>query len=181
MRTKWMSGRSVNKVKKTLIIALILLTVLLIILVSSCHGYNTPPSVSYVKNKFILNHNEINVIVEYMINAGYEDIYISSADGFMIADLMKIQICDESFLAAVKKLIQDNAYIHISKNGNTISFLQWRGIKDIGCGVAYSINGINAPDIQFMTELVPIFDAGWFYYVSDYNKWRSEQSEISNS
>ena len=161
--------------KKSLIIALtLLIAVLFIIPMFGHYVLNTPPSINAVRNQFLSNKDEINVIVEYMIDSGYEDIYISSADGFMLADLVEIKIHDEECGAAIKKLIQGNEYIHIAKNSNTIYFLQWRGLKDIGCGITYSINRTDAPEIQFATELVPLFDDGWFYYMSDYNRWRSE-------
>ena len=167
--------------KKTInIVFIILNVVLIIILVSKCHRYDTPPCVSSVKDEFLSNQDAINVIVEYMIDTGYEDIYISGADGSMLANLTKTQIRDDLFFKAVKQLIQSEEYIHISKNGNTIHFLQWRGITDIGCGIAYSINGVDAPVVQFMTVLEPISNDGWFYYVSDYNEWRAEQSMSSN-
>ena len=49
-----------------------------------------------------------------------------------------------------------------------------KGLQDIGCGIACSINALEMPEIEYMTELVPLSTEGWYYYVDDYNKWRVE-------
>jgi hypothetical protein len=45
-------------------------------------------------------------------------------------------------------------------------------MNDVGCGVACAINDQDLPDIQYVTELLPMENEGWYYYVSDFNQWR---------
>lgn len=151
-----------------LIIAILLLTV----------EYNNEflPDMASAQQTFIENRQNIQVVIDYMIGTGYENIYITTEDK-MFADLSWVSIDDPIARAAVSQLVQSRVYIAITKRGNTIELNQWRGFRDIGCGMAYSINGIDSPDIMFATKLVPISDEGWFYYVYDYNTWRGETGD----
>lgn len=152
---------------------LFVITILTVSLLTGCLVDNTPPNVSSVEKQFQNNYNAIQTIIEFIINTGYNNIYIQDSEGTMMADLKDLPIGDDDVLAAVQTLFKGGYYINISKIDNTITFLQWRGTKDIGCGIAYSINGVDAPEVQFMTKLVSLSEDGWFYYVSDYNTWRS--------
>lgn len=151
-----------------------LLAVILCIPLSGC-GNNIPPKREAVESHFWDNWSEIQTVVDYMVDSGYEDFYIMDASGEATADLEKITITDESVLDAISALISDGNYYSISKSGNTIHFVQWWGIKDINCGVAYSINHTDPPEVQFCTTLDPLIEPGWYYYVADYNKWRSSR------
>ena len=144
---------------------------LAVLFLTACAGHNTPPTIAYEQEKFESNFDDINTIIGYMIDSGYESIQITDTSGTMLADLTRVEINNSDVMDAVSRALE--TYIKISKNGNTIKLFQWRGIRDIGCGIAYSIDGINKPQIQFVTELIPLAEDGWFYYVSDYNKWRS--------
>ena len=136
---------------------------------------NTPPKQEDVQRHLWDNWSEIQTIVDFMVDSGYEDVYIMDASGEVTADLEKITITDETVLDAISALISEGNYYSIAKSGNTIKLLQWRGIRDIGCGLAYSINGTDLPDVQFCTTLTPLIEPGWYYYVADYNKWRSSR------
>ena len=139
----------------------------------TCCDNNTPPDVDSVQEHFLNNYSDIQVIVEYMVSSPYENVYIMDANGTMQADLTWMEIADEEVMAAVNNLLKNGEYIQIIKIGNTISLLQWCGTRDIECGIAYSINRTDAPDVQFMTTVVPITEDGWYYYIADYNKWRN--------
>ena len=152
----------------------LILVLLLCFSLSGC-GNNIPPKREAVESHFWDNWSEIQTVVDYMVDSGYEDFYIMDASGEATADLEKITITDESVLDAISALISDGNYYSISKSGNTIHFVQWWGIKDINCGVAYSINHTDPPEVQFCTTLDPLIEPGWYYYVADYNKWRSSR------
>ena len=144
---------------------------LVVLFLSACANYNTPPDLDYVQKHFKSNLADISTIVGYMIDSEYENIYITDTTGTMLADLNRVEIDDPDVTDAVNRILK--TYVMIDKIGNTIYLLQWKGVRDIGCGIAYTIDGINKPQIQFATELIPLAEDGWFYYVSDYNKWRS--------
>lgn len=154
------------------LLALMSLTVMALI---RCSDNNIPPSVAMVQDCYREHAEDIQTIVDFLSSLEYEDIYITDNNGKMLADLTRIQIEDQSVSNAIDRILDSKAYQHINKNGNTISLLQWKGIRDIGCGIAYSVNGTNSPEIEFVTQLTPLSDDGWYYYVSDYNTWRNDQ------
>lgn len=155
--------------------AIILLTVLAFLLVffSGCKDLNTPPDIDSIQERFGTSYDSIETVVDFLISCGYEDVSIRDTKGTMVADLTRVQINNDDVSTAVKSLIDNGKYLLIVKNGNTIYFLMWRGLRDIGCGIAYTINGVDTPEIEYSTELTPLSEDGWFYYVSDYNTWRS--------
>lgn len=147
--------------------------VMILSLLTGCFGCNIPPDISEVQQRFQNNREAIQTIVEYMIDTGYEDIYVLDSSGAILVGPKEMKIDNEAVCAAIKQLLENGEYIDVDKEGNTIYFEQWRGIRDIGCGIAYSINGVDTPEVQFMTELAPLSEGGWFYYVADYNSWRN--------
>ena len=134
---------------------------------------HTIPDETSVRQQLEENRSDIDIITDYLINSGYTNVYIQNASGMIVADQENVYIIDSVVFDAINRVL-DN-YILINKLGNTIYLLQWRTAQDIGCGVAYTINGIDAPEIEFATKLVPLSDEGWYYYVSDYNAWRNSQ------
>lgn len=140
-----------------------------------CTQIESPPSIESVQNHYQEHREDIQIIINIFTASNYEHISIRNNDGTMLADLNIVSIDDKEVFSAVDSLLANGAYHHIIKNENTIYLLQWKGIRDIGCGIAYSINRVDNPQIEFETQLVPLSDDGWFYYVSDYNTWQSEQ------
>lgn len=154
--------------------AICCICLLLPLTLSGCVILSVPPSVSSVDQRLRDNCSDIQIIVDFMVNSGYEDIYINDTSGKMLADLVWTDISDETVSTAVYRLLVNNAYQSISKIRSTIILRQWKGLQDIGCGIACSINALEMPEIEYMTELVPLSTEGWYYYVDDYNKWRVE-------
>ncbi len=151
-----------------------ILAVVLAFLCAGCRS--TPPTVEAVEERFNENYDDILTVVSFMINSGHEDIQIRDYSGTMYVDFEWIDITDASVNSAVERLLGSNLYRYIFKSGNTIQFIQWTGLQDIGCGITYTINGIDLPEIQHMTEIVPLSQDGWYYYVDDYNEWRLQQT-----
>ena len=142
----------------------------------SCCYQNTPPGIKTVQSQMDENINDIQSVVDFLKKSDYEKIYITNADGTMNADFKNEQIADINVCLAVNHLFQDNQYLKICKDGNTVYLLQWKGLRDIGCGIAYTINGVDIPVIAYSTELLPLSNDGWFYYISDYELWKSKQT-----
>lgn len=136
----------------------------------------SPPNIQTVKEQFYDNRDDISLITEYMIDSGCESIYIHDDSGNMFADQITTKIHSIEVSAAIKRLF-NGKYSVITKDGNTILFQQWTRFMDAGCGIAYSINGRDLPEIQYLTELVPLSEEGWYYYVDDYNEWRLKNEE----
>ena len=142
-------------------------------------GYSSePPDVASVEEHFRNNQEDIQIVVDFIINTEYSSISINTADGTMLADLKTVQIENEDVNSAIKRLLgntpgDSKQYYSIYKSLNTIDFSQWSGPHDNGCGVAYSLSGEFPPIIQYCTELVPLTEEGWYYYIDDYNSWRT--------
>ena len=174
-------GCKLKKYRNSICIGIVLC--ILLVSFSGCHmlnflrGYhmqlNTPPGVKSVKELYSENQEDLETVILYLMNLGYEDIYITSIDGTMLADLVRVPIDNSVVASAVNRLLENDKFRYISKHGNTIHLPHWYGLQDIGCGIAYTINGIDRPEVQFATELTPITEDGWYYYVDDYNSWRS--------
>ena len=165
-----------ENLKKSYKFALIVLTLGLII--TGCSS--NPPGKESVEKHFQENYNDIQTVVEFMCNSEYDSIHINTADGTMWADFEDgVVIEEKSVRDAIGRLLGASSirqYYYVYKSGNTIDFLQWKGIAEISSGVAYSINGTDLPYIDYPTVLEPMSEPGWYYYVDDYNTWRSEHS-----
>lgn len=152
------------------------LIVCLCIALTSCAS--SPPDIESVDICFQKNYEDIQLIVDFMKNSAYDSIYIDSVDETMYADFKTVDIKDKEINNALTRLLKkpfvgSQQYYFVSKSGNTITLLQWKSAQDIGCGVAYSINGTALPEIEYCTELESLSKIGWYYYVDDYNAWRS--------
>lgn len=152
------------------VVALVLLAVLI-----GCKNQNSPPTLAEVEAQYEAYSADIRCVAEFLSVSDYEDIFISDASGTMLADLERLHIEDKAVVDAVRRLLDKGGYRHISKRGNTISMLQWTGLRDIGCGIACSIQKADTPEVEFVTELIPMHAGGWYYYVSDYETWRNAQ------
>ena len=153
---------------------------LTLVVLFNCCTLNKQPEPNQVYQQFLKHKELIQMITNYMVDTGYTNIYLSAgketmnvdADGTMSQGLVEMKISDDAVCAAIQLLFKSKAYIDIDKHDNTIIFLQWMGVQDIGCGIAYSINHIDYPSGEFFTELVPLSEPGWYYFVYDYNQWR---------
>lgn len=137
-----------------------------------------PPDVASVEEHFRNNQEDILTVVDFIINSEYSSISIDTADGTMFADLETVKIENEDVNNAIKRLLghtlgNSRQYYSIYRSINTIILHQWKNTHDCGCGIAYSISGEFPPIIQYCTELVPLSEEGWYYYVDDYNAWRT--------
>lgn len=149
--------------------------VALLVLLPACGIADTPPEVETVESVFYENTDNINTIVRFMEASGYTDIYINETDGTMQADLEELEIEDEAVNAAISQLIGTETYRLISKRGETIEFLQWSAfIKDIGCGIIYTMDDVITQEIPYVTQLQPLKEPGWYYYVEDYELYRRQ-------
>ena len=155
--------------------ALVPIVSVFVILFVECLKFNSPPSITAVQQDFKNNYSAIRIIVEFITSEKYENVYILEANGVMRADFANVQIENNQVVDAIKQILENGNYKSICKRGNTIYLLQWKGVRDIGCGIAYSINGIDLPNIEYMTQCSPLDKDNWYYYVSDYNSWRNQQ------
>lgn len=156
-------------------VCVVMMAVILSFLCISCSDLNTPPEKKTVQQVFDEHYEDIMLLFSFMEASEYNHISISDASGTIFADFSHVQIQDNDVCNAIEHLLKKGPYIKIAKLDGTISMLQWTGLQDIGCGVLYSQNIEESIEVEFVTELIPLSEDGWFYYVSDYNAWRVGQ------
>lgn len=156
-------------------ICVVMMVGILSFLCISCSDLNTPPDKNTVQQVFDDHYEEIMSLFSFMETSEYNHISISDASGTIFADFSHVQIQDNDVCNAIKHLLKKGPYLHISKIDKTVIMRQWTGLQDIGCGVLYSQNIEESIDVEFITELIPLSEEGWFYYISDYNAWRTGQ------
>ena len=155
----------------------ILLVIIPAILFSGCGKWNSPLDVSVVQQTLQENYDDIMVIVEYLAESQYEVVIITDTSGEMLADLKTVSIENDKVCTAVKKLIKNGIYQKVFKTENTISFLQKAiTMGNISCYLAYSINGVDSPQLQYLTETIPLEQENWYYCICDYEKSRLEHT-----
>ena len=157
--------------KKTVsIIAIILAAVIVLLLV---HELFKPDIAQEV---FLSDYDELAQVVEYLSSLENETYaYIESADGTMKVRFgEKTTIDNENVINTVSSLF-DKGYYGIAKSHDTIYFKRWK--DPFGCfkGFAYSMNGTDEINIEFLTEKGVLSEENWYFYVSDYNEWRNLQ------
>ena len=150
------------------------------LVLTSCYR-STPPDLVAVQDRFDNNFDAIQEVIDFMKNSEHRNIYITESDGTMNADLYEISITDPSVVDAINQLLESKNYYKICKIDNTIYLLQWKGLHDIGCGIAYTINETDPPEIPYATTLLPLACDGWFYYVSDYELWKNNYPNLRTS
>ena len=166
--------REVKKLAKIKYLLLILIAIMVFGL-SSCKNLINPPSVEYVKKQFSKNHDDIILVTEYIISSDFESVYMHHGSNTLSADGKHIDVHDESLTNAIQNMF-NNGYSVIIKSGNTIYFQQWTRFTDAGCGIAYSIDGSNDLNIQYLTQATALSDDGWYYYVADYSAHRIQNN-----
>lgn len=155
--------------------ATIVIAILTLILVS-CRW--NPPSPEDTESFIEDNWNEITLINEYLLGLEDRDAYISDDSGSVFIDLNWQIIENEKVKAAVQKLWKSGC-TGISKynENNAITYTIWRRtFGQVGCGFVYQIEETVLPDVQYETELVPLSRERWYYYLAEYEKWRTDNT-----
>lgn len=159
----------------------IVLFLLVISLVLTGCVKEEPPSIDVVQQYFQDNRDDIQVVVDYMLSTNYEYIVIKSDDGSIWADYEETAIHSENVQRSLKNLLNTGYFLKFKKWENTIDIMCWMAfVVEIDCGIAYTINGVDEPEIEYATEMIPLNENGWYYYVSDYEQWRVNKAGDSS-
>lgn len=126
-----------------------------------------------VERRFELNQNAFQTVVDFLIQQKYDSIIIKD-DSMMQADFQDVVIQDETVKKALQQIFALRVDMSVYKHANTIEFHWWTHPQNISSTLAYSINHITLPDVQFSTEMMQLSEPGWYYVIEDYNLWRQE-------
>ncbi len=153
----------------------LLILVVFLFFMCSCSTVNKKDAEQWIRDCSL----ELTMVVEYLIGYEYDNIFIDKANGRMTLLLSgDVEIDNDDVVVAVKKLFSHGFKI-ISKNkkSNCIHFLKHTRFNDYGAGLAYSIDGINDPDLTYLTKLEKLTSPNWYYYEEDFNEWRIRQKQ----
>ena len=151
---------------------IVALLLLLTLIFSGCS--RTPPSVEEFQALLTDEYETIEIIVTFLFNCGYGSAVIWDARGTFSSYGRDIQITDELVLSAIEKLSEKTSFIGISiLDGTLIKFQLWNFGTDKGSGIAYAVDYNALEHLGYVTEIVPLSQDNWFYYVTDLNKWRA--------
>lgn len=136
-----------------------------------------PPDKNDTEKYFERDKEDLVLVTEYFANCDYTNIYITKSNyekGKMFTGVSTgdIKIEDKAVIKAINRLIKRRNYKMIERTGNTIYFEKWF-FGEESHGIAFSVNGKDKPVIEFLTELEPLSENGWYYYEADYEEYRT--------
>jgi len=166
-----------------------LLTIILCFaLLSSCGShYFDSKQASESKAQSFLNSNieSAELLYEYFLSLDcysisiyldeYKATVLYSYNGYKLSR-EDIEIKDKDLKRAIRSLYFAGAEaFHAEEHGFHITV--WTSLADFGAGIVYNESDSEAQagmQIQFLTKLKELEQKGYFYYESDYNKYREE-------
>lgn len=153
----------------------ILVTLILVVVhCASCSSAILPPNSSNVESFFRNHEKELQILTKYIAEQDCETFYIFQTDGTATADLKHIKIKNDAVLQSIESIISDGCIdIYKDTTKNSIQFILWKRTRDeADCGLLYALTSEKAPKAEFQTEIAPLSEDGWYYYLAEYNKWR---------
>ena len=142
---------------------------------SACSISSIPPGKEKMERRLADSYEDFKLVTEYLLSLPCEDAYIyEDRPGEFLGDLTWYTIEDSQVKDAVQRLLKNGTQeIAKDKERNAVQFTMWTSFHEIDCGILYAIEESRIPTAQFMTQLEPMEQASWYYYVADYNLWRS--------
>ena len=159
--------------KRRVIIASIIIAALLVVVLNNACFRSAKPNEQKTIGIFTEEKENLIIVADYLKNLDYPSCFIGSDNGQLYAAFDYHEIDDISVVEAIKRLWEKGC-THISKNHemNSISFELWYNDQDMACGMLTCIREDEDAKVQFMTEIKKL-STDWYYYVSDYNTWRT--------
>ena len=129
-----------------------------------------PPNANQAGRIFQANQEDMQIVVAYMMKTENRNFYIG-------ANADNIIPLDRDVIDAINRLFQQG-FRSIEKNEEGVRFLRWIHRIEQGHGIVYLPNGRlhdGTGLIPFLTELEPLSETGWYYYVDFFSEWRRRQ------
>ena len=164
--------------KKTVVVILIFVMVSLF---CSCNEFSDPPTVDDIEGFFTENEGYIQTVADYLLHIEYDYAYLYREDGGsrFLSNREYHEIEDVKTRESIKELFNKGClFIGKEEELNSLHFRIWSKTNgNIDCGLSHDIKYEDEPKVQFQTELVPLNKDGWYYYLAEYEKWRSQHSD----
>lgn len=95
--------------------------------------------------------------------------YVVGVEEFSVSRNGVVPECNVS--GDISYLLHRSECKSIYKSQNTIEFHLWSKNMDVGGGIVYCEDGEMDKNCM-ITQSEPLSEPHWYYYVSDFNKWR---------
>ena len=149
----------------------IMLVFFALVSISACSALEDPPNIEIAQQYFQEHYEDLCHVAEYLQTIDGK-VYVDYR-GRRLDNWYDVDIPDD-VLSCIKRLRGNRSRILISKNDNTIRISLWLPtMRDASSGFAYSINGTDLPEVEHTVEMMPLDKRGWYYYIEDFNQWRS--------
>lgn len=164
--------------RKTVLIGLIIFTVLLGNMLNNGCIRITNPSEQDILGVFKEEKNSFEIISQYLKDLEYSSCFINKDNGEFFAEFNYHNIDSNIVVGAIKRLWKKGC-THISKDDekNSISFVLWHNDHEMVAGLLICIRENENAQVEFMTEIKKTYFSSWYYFVSDYNKWRISRTK----
>lgn len=161
-----------------------LVIALILVIAISCIRVIMRDPLEKVGKKLQSNREELYVVKDYLLECDFDSVIIwsqnVSEENVEMAtgrEAGMVPIDNEEAEEAVRRLFR-RGYRIIGKRNGGVYFLDW-AILNAGSGIVYSANG-NVPDesiLQFITEVVPLKEDKWYYYLEDFDEWKRQNAD----
>ncbi len=142
-------------------IAIIIIIFPLLFLLYGCSTVSEQPTKEEFEQYLCENSDDFDTILNYLIDQ--KSIVRFVYDGVDFENWFDTDV-SEDVINAIKRLKYHDRII-VSKSENTIYIELWHPfMKEKSSGLAYSINGVDKPEVEYITEMTPISEPGWYYY-----------------
>ena len=142
-----------------------LLLIVIAVCLNGC-AVTEPPAPEQMEDTFQKYREEIQIITDYLL---------TQKQPFSIYD--SNEVLPENISQAVKILMRQAGCRSIHYNESAVHFVLWTRFTDAGCGIAYTSGNSLETDLVFLTQVQPLSEQNWFYYVEDYAQWRIEKNK----
>lgn len=145
----------------------------LLLLLFGCSRAENYPGIQYAEAHLQQDKEALQTLVQWLQDSEYSFIVFNGKDDTMFIEFEDIPI-PEDIHPTLDRLFKNNKYNTIIKDEEekTVQFLYWTSFFEKDCGLLYALDKTVQPSAQYMTQCEPLSVDGWYYYFSDYNKWR---------
>ena len=162
----------------TLLIKVLGILLMIVVICQSCTALMTLPKADTAEHFLTGHKEELQILAEYLVKQNYSTIYIDRADGTALANLVQVKIEDDAVLKSLNTIFRDGCIdIYKDTSKNSIQFMLWKRTRDeADAGLLFAVVPNKQPEAEFQTEIEPLTEDRWYYYLAEYNKWRADQN-----
>lgn len=155
-------------------IALIFVLAALVCMSFGC-SYTEPSSKEAAEKHLKHDFDDLTYMVQWLQDMEQPYVAFCRTWDHALIGLDKVPI-DEEIAPVVKRLLKEYELIVMDAETNRIQFEFWTSVHDQGCGLLYALEQTKQPTVEYMTQREPLSVEGWYYYFTDFNEWRVEQT-----